>query len=227
LLNGTCALVIAPHPDDETLGAGGTLLRLKETGARLHWLLVTSAAGAGYSDDYVARQKKQVEAVRNAYPFDGFEWFGLPASQIYRTDRAALIDRMRTLIAKVRPEIIFVPHAHDVHDDHGAVHQATLAACKSFYMKDLGVSRVLAMDILSETDAAAPLAGTAFLPTVSVDISAHLARKTAILKLYASELQAGSRPRTVDAVEAQARLAGASVGVAAAERFMLIREFIA
>jgi LmbE family N-acetylglucosaminyl deacetylase len=227
LLSSSSALVIAPHPDDETLGAGGTLLRLKEAGARIVWLLVTSAAGAGYDDAYVAQQKSQVDAVRNAYPFDGFHWFGLPASQLHRADRAVLVDRLRTLIAEIRPATIFVPHAHDAHDDHGAVHQAALAACKSFYMRELGVSRILAMEILSETDAAPPSAASAFLPTVTVDISGQLARKTAILKLYASELQAGPGPRTIDAVEAQARLAGASVGVAAAERFMLVRELVA
>lgn len=227
MLSSANVLVVAPHPDDETLGAGGTLLRLKDQGARLHWLLVTSAAGGGYDDAYVARQKSQVEAVRDAYPFDALHWLGLPASQLYRADRASLIDRMRALIAEIRPETVFVPHAHDAHDDHGAVHHATLAACKSFHMTGLGVRRVLAMEILSETDAAPPAAARAFLPTVTIDISAQLARKSEILQLYTSELQVGYGPRNVAAVEAQARLAGAAVGVAAAERFMLIREVLA
>lgn len=219
-------LVIAPHPDDETLGAGGTLLRMQAEGARLHWLLVTSAADAGYSEDYVARQQKQVEDVRAAFAFASFHPLRHPASNLYRADRGPLIDSIRKILDEVKPKTLFVPHAGDAHDDHAVTHHCALAACKSFCMSKQGVSRVLAMEILSETDAAPPTRENAFLPNVVVDVGKYLDAKLKILSLYKTELQ-DNGPRSLRAVELQAKLHGASFGVTAIERFMLIRELVA
>jgi LmbE family N-acetylglucosaminyl deacetylase len=218
-------LVVAPHPDDETLGAGGTLLRAREAGHRIHWLLLTAAAAEKWGDAYVDTQRSQVEAVRKAFPFDTFSWWGVPASGLARANTGELVDRLRDTLGQLRPETVIVPHAGDAHDDHGAAFAVATAAAKSFRMPSFGVRRVMAMDILSETDAAPPVLPRSFLPTISVDIGAQLGRKLEILRLYASETLPGT-PRTLDIVEAHARVCGAAVGIVAAERFMLVRELI-
>lgn len=226
MLDSKRVLIIAPHPDDETLGAGGTLLRLKADGAEIFWLLITCATAPTYSAKYIAEQERQINAVHTAYPFDGFEWLKIPASQVGAVGRPELVDGIRSTINNIKPETIFVPHCHDVHDDHRITFEASLAACKSFYMKDFGVRCIYAMDIPSETDAAAPLAGTRFLPTVTVDISSTLDDKLRIFDLYATERQLPNQPRSVDALRARAVADGAVCGVGAAEQFMLIRELI-
>lgn len=218
-------LVVAPHPDDETLGAGGTLLRLKAQGAHLHWLVMTKATEPRYSASYIARQEQQINTVRAAYPFTSFHWLRHPASTLARADSAALIDSIGTIVEEIRPQTVIVPHAGDAHDDHAATHHCVLSACKSFYMQRRGISRIMAMEILSETDAAPPTPARAFLPTVIVDISSFLDGKLKMLSLYETELQTAG-PRSVHAVEYQARLNGASFGLAAAERFALIRELV-
>jgi N-acetylglucosamine malate deacetylase 1 len=227
LLDSKHVAIIAPHPDDETLGAGGTLLRLAQAGASLTWLLVTTAENAGYPAKYVDAQRRQVEAVRGAYPFDQFHWFGLPARALDRADFAALVETLRVHFSRLRPDTIIVPHMYDAHSDHRVCHAAALAACKSFYMTEFGVRRILAMEILSETDAAPPVPGQSFLPTVTVDITKQLQRKVDILQLYQSELQSAPKPRRLDVVAAQANAHGAACGLMAAERFMLIREVVA
>ena len=56
--------MVAPHPDDETLGCGGTLLRMAADGARLGWLIVTDmSAAAGYADDRVRRSESEIDEV--------------------------------------------------------------------------------------------------------------------------------------------------------------------
>ena len=46
-------LVIAPHPDDETLGCGGTLLRHKANGDEISWVIVTDiSVDTGWSESY-------------------------------------------------------------------------------------------------------------------------------------------------------------------------------
>ncbi len=55
-------MVISPHPDDETLGAGGTLLKFKEKGHKLYWLNVTNVkVEYGYSEERVKERNKECD----------------------------------------------------------------------------------------------------------------------------------------------------------------------
>ena len=57
-------LVIAPHPDDETLGCGGTLLRARAEGDEIYWLIVTGVSEAqGFSADRVASRAAEIDQV--------------------------------------------------------------------------------------------------------------------------------------------------------------------
>ncbi len=218
-------LVVAPHPDDETLGAGGLLWKAKAAGCRIHWLLVTAATEEEWGAEYVQTQIEQVEAVRNAYSPDSFAWWKLPASGLSAESRGPLIERMRALLAEHRPSTLILPHAGDAHDDHVSAYAVGVAAAKSFRMRSFGLQRILAMEILSETDAAPPVADRMFLPTVIVDISDQLEQKLETLSFYQTELSDTS-PRNRSSVEAHARVCGASFGFQAAERFMLLRELV-
>ncbi len=60
-------LVVATHPDDETLGCGGTILRHKNEGDEVHWLIVTNYSEN--DDAYITRQK-EIQDVAKAYNFD-------------------------------------------------------------------------------------------------------------------------------------------------------------
>lgn len=217
-------LAVAVHPDDETLGCGGTLLRHAAGGDALHWLIVTAAQAPEYTEDQAGEQAKQVEAVRAAYPFATLHWLKFPSTRLDTVPLNELVEAIRRVIEEVRPETVFVPNRSDAHSDHRIVFQASLAALKSFYMRSLNVSRLLAYETLSETDAAPPLPENAFLPTVFMDVSATLERKSQIMRLYQSELQAKGLPRSLSALRALARYRGATVGVEYAEAFMLIRE---
>lgn len=218
-------LVIAPHPDDETLGAGGTLLRAKAQGNRIHWLVLTCATAPRWNEDYIRIQEEQINAVKDAYNVDSFHWWKLPASGLAREDKGILIDRMRDLILQCRASTLILPHAGDAHDDHQIAHAVGVAAAKSFHMGRLGVRRIMSMEILSETDAAPPTIDRVFLPTTIVDISDYLNNKLEILSLYHSELTDRSS-RNIDTIKAQAHMNGAGFNMKAAERFMLIRELV-
>ena len=57
-------IVIAPHPDDETLGCGGTLLRERKLGSRIHWINITSISEIyGWKKDEITTRKKEINAV--------------------------------------------------------------------------------------------------------------------------------------------------------------------
>jgi N-acetylglucosamine malate deacetylase 1 len=218
------ALSIAVHPDDETLGCGGALLKHAAAGEAIHWLIVTAVHEPEFSAQVAETQAKQVELVRNAYPFAGVHWLKLPATRLGSMPLGQIIAAIRDVVGKVRPSTVYVPNRSDAHSDHRVAFDASMAVLKSFYMTGLGVRRVLATEVISETDAAPALAENAFVPNVYVDVSETILRKLEIMSLFASELQTGDMPRTLGAIEALARYRGATVGLAHAEAFMLMRE---
>ncbi len=219
------ALVVAVHPDDETLGCGGTLLRLAQEGTAIHWLVVTKA-GFEYAADFMLKQTSQIEAVKRAYPFTSAWDGGFDTCILSDIPLARLIESLRRIIIKIQPEWVFLPHHADVHSDHRVVFNAMSALLKPAGMRLYGVKRVLACETISETEAAMPLAGNAFLPTVYVDVMSTIERKLEIMKLYKTELQPELNPRSLSAIRALARYRGASVGVEYAEAFTLLRELI-
>lgn len=219
-------LCVATHPDDETLGAGGTLLTLAAKGERLHWLAVTAAHEALFSPHQIKQQADQVHAVQAAYPFETFSWLKFPATRLDTVPVNELVVAIRQVVERVRPEWVFVPNRSDVHSDHRVTFHATMAVLKSFYMRTLGVKRILACEVLSETKAAPSIPESVFAPNVFVDVSTMLGRKLEIMKLYQSEIQPNPLPRSPSAIQALARYRGATVGLDSAEAFMLIRDLL-
>lgn len=217
-------LAIAVHPDDETLGCGATLLKHAAAGDDIHWVIITSAEGGVYSEEQVVAQREQVATVQEAYGFRSLQWLKFPAAQLETKPLSSLVGAIRDAVAKVRPEVVFVPNRSDVHSDHRVVFEACMAVLKSFYMAPLGVRRVLACEVPSETDAIPALAERAFAPQVFVDVSDTLQRKLEIMSLFHEQVQPGFLPRGLSAIEALARHRGASIGVRYAEAFMLMRE---
>ena len=64
-------LIIAVHPDDETLGCGGTILKHKENGDQIYWLILTQANKNNTKyPDIVKIQSNYVNQVAQEYKFD-------------------------------------------------------------------------------------------------------------------------------------------------------------
>ncbi len=221
---GQRVLSIAVHPDDETLGCGATLLKHAAAGDELHWLLVSSAHAEEYTAGERALQEKQVAAVKAAYPFASLTWLRLPATRLEMIPLNQLVSAIQEGVARTRPDTVFVPYWGDSHSDHRVSFDAALGVLKSFYMSMHGVRRVLACEVPSETDSGPPGARPAFVPNVFVDVGATLERKLEILSLYEGEVHPHPGPRSLSSVRALARVRGATVGVEAAEAFMLVRE---
>lgn len=219
-------MAVAVHPDDETLGCGGALLKHAKEGASLHWLLITAAHPPEYSQAEIDAYERQVEKVREAYPFATFDWLRMPATRMEMISLNEIITQMQKSVVSVRPEIVYIPHSGDSHSDHRVVFDAALGVFKSFYMLMNGVRRVLSCEVISETNSAAPYANAPFVPNVFVDISETFERKLEIFSLYKTEVHANFGPRALSSVRGQARMRGATIGVEYAESFMLVREIL-
>ncbi len=215
-------LVVAPHPDDETLGCGGTLLRTASEGAQIAWLIVTSMAeNEGYSAESMAERKQEIVRVREAYGFCEVYALDLPARRLDTYPVAELVSEFGKIFNAFQPSEVFLPHRRDVHTDHRAVFDAGAACAKWFRYNS--VRRVFAYETLSETDFALD-AEPPFTPNYFVDISEFLERKIEIMTMYRSEIGEFPFPRSVEAIRALATLRGASSGFGSAEAFQLLRE---
>ena len=90
---GRSILVVAPHPDDETLGCGGTLLRHGAEGDALHWVVVTSMTAA-YSAEQRARRAAELQAVARHYGFASTAELGFTTAALDAVPRGEVVERM-------------------------------------------------------------------------------------------------------------------------------------
>lgn len=213
-------LVLAPHPDDETLGCGGSLLRWRREGAALHWVIATDMTEAWPRARRRARDK-EISAVARRYGFATTTRLGFPAAGLDALPLGRVIEALGKAVAAARPDTLLVPHAGDAHSDHRVCAEAADACSKWFRFPSL--RRVLAYETLSETDQA-PLHRPAFRPELFVGIERELRAKLAVMALYKGEGGPHPFPRGRRAVEALARVRGSTAGLKAAEAFALLRE---
>jgi LmbE family N-acetylglucosaminyl deacetylase len=215
------ALVIAPHPDDEVLGCGGTMARLAANGADVHVGIVTRATarfGPGAAETGVreARNAHQQLGVTRTH------FLNLPAAELDTLPHARLNEAIGTLVAAVAPDTLFIPFVGDIHLDHQLAFLSSMVAARP--RGAAPPRRVYAYETLSETNWYAPGITPAFTPNVHVDISATLERKLDALACYASQVKAFPDERSIEAVRALATLRGAAVNRRAAEAFLLLRQ---
>ena len=217
-------LIVAPHPDDETLGCGGTLLKHRAAGDTLYWVIMTQAQEPEWSAESIEAKAREIEKVSVAYGFGKTFRLGLPAARTDTLPLQDLITAVRDVTDQIRPDCVYVNHAGDIHSDHRVSFQAVMSAVKPFYSARNGVRRLLSYEVLSSTDAMPASLGLSFSPSVFSDISSHVERKLEIMALYETEVQAYPLPRASESIRALARTRGATVGVEHAEAFQLIRE---
>lgn len=217
-------LAISVHPDDETLGCGGTLLKHRLQGDNLFWLIGTQAYETQWPSDVIEQKAVEVEQVAEAYGMEQYFKLGYHAARLDTVPQADLIGSIQNVVADVKPQVVYLVHDGDVHTDHQAVFTATMSVLKPFHMARLGVSRIICYETLSSTEAAPPKFCRAFMPNVFSEITPYIDRKIEIMALYKTEAQLDPLPRGPSAIRALARYRGATIGVEYAEAFMTARE---
>ena len=218
-------LVVAVHPDDETLGCGGTLLRHKSFKDSIHWLIVTSLNEKDPSNHpFIRNREQEIRAVKKAYPFDEVHELKYPSMHLDSVPMIDLVESISGIIADVKPQIVYLPFIHDVHSDHRIAFQAAYSCTKSFRYPF--IEKILMMETLSETEFAPAISQSGFLPQIFVDITDFMERKIEILRTYRSEVRQHPFPRGEKAIESLAALRGSTAGFRYAESFMLLKELV-
>jgi LmbE family N-acetylglucosaminyl deacetylase len=215
--------VVAAHPDDETLGCGGTLLKHKHAGDSIHWIIATEMrAQDGYTQGDIQRRENEIDQVGALYGFDGVHRMNLPAAKVDEFPLNRLITISSEIINKINPQIVYLPFKSDIHSDHRILFDAFYSCTKKFRYPS--INKILMMETLSETEFAPATPSDSFIPNVFVDISSYIDKKISIMRHYAGELKTHPFPRSEASVKALATLRGAAAGCTCAESFMLLKE---
>ncbi|HEX8419253.1 MAG TPA: PIG-L deacetylase family protein [Sphingomonas sp.] len=216
------ALILAPHPDDEVLGCGGTIARLVGLGADVVIGVVTRGTPPQFSADQVEQVREEAGEAHRCLGVADVRYLDLPAARLDTLPRAELNRAIADLIDAVRPDTLFLPFCGDLHFDHKLVFDAAMVAARP---RGQGYPvRLLAYETLSETNWSAPYMVPAFAPTVFVDIADQLENKLASFACFASQCRSFPDERSLEAITALARMRGATVHCHAAEAFVLVRE---
>ena len=215
--------VLAPHPDDETLGCGGALLRHRHEGDETYWIIGTGITKEyGFDKELIEKRDKEIEEVANAFQFQDVLRLNLPTTRVDEISMSDLISRISAVFNKIQPEILYLPFKFDIHSDHRKLFDAAFSCTKTFRYPS--IKKILMMETISETDFAPALSQSAFVPNVFVNISEFIDKKIEIMKIFASEIKKHPFPRNEQTMRSLAMLRGAQSGVDFAEGFMLLKE---
>jgi LmbE family N-acetylglucosaminyl deacetylase len=214
-------LVIAPHPDDEVLGVGGTIAKYSKQGDEVFVLIISGHLPPLYSrDDY----EKTVAEAHSAFDLLGVmksEFLEIPPTMIGDQPLHKLNDRILKIVNDFNPHIVFCPYP-DRHVDHRLVFDSAMVVTRP-----IGIGRdiemVAAYETLSETHWNAPHIEPNFTPNWVVDISDCVETKLAALKCYNSQISEFPGPRSIEAVEALAKFRGTQSGFGYGEAFHIVR----
>ncbi|ECR2944832.1 TPA: PIG-L family deacetylase [Campylobacter jejuni] len=223
-------LVVSVHPDDETLGAGGTLLKHKYNGDKIFCVFCTDIYEEdGFSKNQVEKRKEEIQQVCKMYNFDDTFHLGLKTTKIDEYPKSLLVNKFSKIFTAVKPNIVYLPFAYDVHSDHRIIFETAYACTKSFRYPS--IRKVLMMEVVSETEFAPAFSSLSFIPNVFVDITKFINKKCDIMKIYETELKPSPFPRSIKNLKALALYRGSTLGGSQdesiyAESFMLVKERI-
>lgn len=216
-------LVIAVHPDDETLGCGGTILKHKDMGDEVHWLILTKANQKITSiPDIENKQKEDVAKVANQSGFDSCQQLEFLTTELDRYPMGEIVAAISKVVRDISPHCIYLNHFADIHSDHRIAFDAVYSCTKNF--RHPFIEKILVYETLSETEFTPAIGKNVFIPNVFNDITVFMEEKLRIMKLYSTEQMQEPYPRAMSTIRALARYRGSRIGVEYAEAFMLLFE---
>lgn len=217
-------LVVAPHPDDEVLGCGGTMARLAAEGHAVHVLVATRGQPPAFPEEGVAQVRAEMKKAHALLDIAETHELELPAAALDTVPAAQVNAEIGDIVQAVSPDTLFLPYHGDIHGDHAIVFQAAMVAARPRHNR--APARILCYETLSETNWYAPPITPPFVPNVFIDIVETLERKLDAFKCFESQVRPFPEERSVEALEALARSRGATVHLRAAEAFANVRQIV-
>jgi len=222
-------LVVAAHPDDEVLGCGGSIARHAYAGHEVFVLFMSEGVSGrgdlsmlGSWEPQVRQRELHAEHASRVLGFKVAAFLRHPNLRMSSVPMLDLVKQVEKVIGEFLPDTIYTHHPGDMNSDHRITYEAVMTACRP--KPDLCVRRIYSFEIPSSTEWGQGAGLPVFSPSRYVDISTFLSKKVDALRCYNEEIRTSPHPRSIDGVEAMARLRGFSVCLPFAEAFCVIRD---
>lgn len=204
--------VIAVHPDDETLGCGGAILKHLKRGDEVHCVFIT---------DGDETQKELIDQLAKHYGFSSVTRLGMSELKLADMSLNELVPALAGSIKKIEPNVLYIPNRSDAHSDHRAVFEALIACTKAFRFPS--IEQILMCEVISETDFNLGLSEQGFNPNYFVDITDEWGSKKKALKICKDQMLPYPFTRNESTMEALNRYRGSLINTEYAEAFMALK----
>jgi len=219
-------LVVAPHPDDEVLGAGGLIKRVKDEGGKVFVLYLTVGSTTDFTKKGLSTEAErlaEIEGVSKFYKLDG--WRIAFQGDLYhlQLDRLPLrqiiheIERGEEVsLEALRADVIVFPSLGDYNQDHAVAARACFAACRPAPKKDkFTPETILSYEEPMDTWSMEPVQLNYFVELSERQLNA----KIKAMEIYQSQIRGKGHPRSREVLKALAAVRGSSIGAEFAEGF--------
>jgi LmbE family N-acetylglucosaminyl deacetylase len=227
-------LIVSPHPDDEVLGCGGLLSKIKSNGGKVYVLFLTVGDTQDYRKEGLSTGSERMQEIESVAKFLKYDDFRIvfPGNQYHlRLDEISQLDLMKELengplsLNKLKPDIVATPYFSDYNQDHRAATMALFGATRPTPDDQKPLQKV----ILGYESV--PTAGWWDSGKQNMNLFLHLTKgeleaKMKGLELYKSQVREGNHPRALASIKKLAAMRGIESGVDAAEAFFSYRMII-
>lgn len=221
-------LVIAPHADDEALGAGGLIAKLHRAGRAVHVIFACVDGMQHYGTAHRTSVAEREAEIAKASSILGFTHTTLYSGKdlIERLDTVPqrdLVDAFEAALNRWRPDLLLLPHGVDFDQDHVACFRAGFAAARPI---PAALGKHFPRRVASYEMPKLTWSAEAFQPNLYIDIAEDLDSKLTAIEAYASQFRVPPHTRSLANITALARLRGSEAGIDYAEGFRIHRWMI-
>ena len=206
-------LVIAPHPDDEVLGMGGTIKKLSKKN-KIILCIVSEGTTAQY------KNKKMIQVRRDSCKksakilgISQTQFLDYPDMRLDSVPHLEINKQLEKIIKKFKPSIVYSPPSHDLNKDHQKVFESSLVVTRPLVSS---VKSLLCYELPGPVR-------EPFRPTIYENVEKEFSYKIKAFKMYKSEVMKFPHPRSLISIENLAIYRGVEAGLKRAEAFQLIR----
>lgn len=214
-------LVVAAHPDDELLGAGGTVASHAANGDRVKLAVMCEGSSIRYNQEWDTQVRRQAREAARILGVTDLVMGDLPDQRLETIPLQEVAKKVEQLIAESQPEVIYTHFAGDINRDHQVLAEAVLVAARPYSAPS--VKEILMFETPSSTEWSSPSLTTPFHANVYVDIEKFLQKKIDAFSCYTAEVRPFPHPRSPEALADRARYWGSLINRKAAEPFVLVR----
>jgi LmbE family N-acetylglucosaminyl deacetylase len=214
-------LILSPHADDEILGCGGFISKFSKQNYHINVLILTNAnegAPEIYLPEEIKRVRNEAKIANNFIGTKKLFFENLPAINLNNYPIYKISNTINKYIVNINPEIILIPSANDIHDDHKIIFKAAKVSMRP--NKKSNLKKILSYEVLSETEWNEN--GKLFNPNYFVVLNkVDIKNKVKAFLKYKSQVKKFPHPRSKEAIINLSRVRGSQAFEEFAEAYRI------